>query len=187
MPIHLLTQAQVDAATKGTLHDGHDHGELIVETRNNGRHKSYFYRYNARPWDGKRGERIGLGSAHRDKAGSISLEEAWRKATALRNLIKRGVNPKTYRKGIKQREEKRAEKRPANARTLGEALNEYFKFAIEERLWKSDNTIDTNLSAKKHLDASGYINRPLQSIKAGYVADILLPIKRKGRRSMMER
>src|SRR5262245_60143049 len=174
MPIHLLTQAQVDAATKGTLHDGHDHGELIVETRNNGRHKSYFYRYNARAWEGKRGERVGLGSAHRDKPGSVSLEEARRKATALRNLIKRGVNPKTYREGIKRREEKRAEKQPANARTLGQALDEYFKFAKDERLWKTDNTIDTNMSAKKYLDASGYIRRPLQNMKVGYVADLLL-------------
>jgi integrase len=188
MPIHLLTEAQVEAATDGTLHDGHDHGELVLETRNGGKHKSYFYRYNARPWDGNRGERIGLGSAHRDKPGGISLDEAWRKAGAIRNLIKRGVNPKTYREGIKQREKRRAEKQPANARTLGQALDEYFKYAKDERLWKSPNTIDTNMSCKKsHLDMSGYMNRPLQSMKIGYVADLLLSIKRKGRHGMFTR
>jgi integrase len=188
MPIHLLTEAQVEAATKGTLHDGHDHGELVLEARNGGKHKSYFYRYNARPWDGKRGERIGLGSAHRDKPGSITLDEAWRKASAIRNLIKRGVNPKTYREGRKQLKKKREEKKAASERTLGTALNEYFKFAQEARIWKSHNTIDTNNSCKtNHLDKSGYMNRPLQHMKVGYVADLLLSIKRKLRPGMFER
>jgi integrase len=188
MPIHLLTQAQIDAATKGTLHDGHDHGELVLEVRNDGKHKSYFYRYNARQWDGKRGERIGLGSAHRDKPGGISLDEARRKASACRNLIKRGVNPTTYRDGRKRLKKKQEEKQSANARTLGQALDDYFEFAKRERLWKSNNTIDTNMSCKKgHLDTSGYMNRPLQSMKVGYVADLLLSIKRKARRGMFTR
>jgi integrase len=188
MPICLLTQAKVDAATGGTLHDGHDHGELVVETRNNGRHKSYFYRYNGRPWGGIRGDRIGLGSARRDKPGSISLEEAWLKASACRNLIKRGVNPKTYRDGRKRLKKKQEEKKSASARTLDTALDEYFEYAKNERLWKSQNTIDTNMSCKKnHLDKSGYLKRPIQSIRVPQVADILLTIKRTLRRGMFTR
>jgi integrase len=180
MPIHLLTAAQVEAATDGTLHDG---GGLALETRGEGKHKSWFFRYNARKWGGSRGKRIGLGSAR-----TVSLDEARRKASARRNLITRGINPKTYQEGRRRLADKQAEKQAARERTLGTALDDYFKFAKAERLWKSDNTIDTNESCKKnHLDKSGHMNWPLQSIKVGRIAEILLIIKRKGRRGMMVR
>jgi len=183
MPIHLLTEAQVEAATDGILHDGHDHGELVLEVRGNGRHKSWFFRYNGRQWDDRRGERIGLGPAR-----IVSLDEARRKANACRNLIKRGVNPKTYREGRQRLADKQAEKQATAERTLGQALDEYFEFAQKERLWKSPNTISTNLSCKTgHLDTAGHRSRPLQHIKVGYVAEILLAIKRKARRGMMVR
>src|SRR5262249_6431867 len=152
---HLLTEAQVEAAVAGTLHDG---GGLVLIVRGSAR--SWFFRYNGRKLDGKRGDRLSLGSAR-----TITLEQARRKAGACRNLLSRGVNPKTYYEGRRKAKIRHEAKAEGAARTLGQAIDEYFEFAQRERLWKSDNTIGTNESAKKYLDTAGHRSRPLQHIK----------------------
>jgi hypothetical protein len=140
---------------------------LEIVVRNGGKSKRGIFRYNGRPFGEKRNERFPLGSF--DKEGLAALR---RKRAACERLIEEGKSPKQEHQ---RAHEQKLERRRLSQRTLGEAVEDFFKFARETK-WKSPHTRVLNDGIKRnHLDGHPLMKIPLELVKPIDIYDFLSP------------
>jgi integrase len=163
MAIELLTQQFVATVTSNRMYK--DGGGLALRVQQDGRAKSWVYRYNGTPFGERAPEAITIGSAFK-----ISLADARHKAAAYRALIDRNVSPRKYLESEKKARQAQGST-PADITWL-EAVEEFYRHGMAN-LWTTKDTRDLMTTVRNKYLLPVFKDLPLRELKLTHVATIL--------------
>jgi integrase len=167
MKIDRFTEDFVKTAKDGFYRDS---DELQLYVRRNGRTKLWCTSYCGTPFGERKNVRLSLGSA--DK---LSIKEAKRLHLNTLALVDQGKSPGQQRKEKLYQDARVAGER-AEVVTLGQAIAEFFKEAVDTGRWRKPRTILLNTGIKKnYLDGHKLMDMLARDVRSHHIETLVGP------------
>jgi hypothetical protein len=167
MKIDRFTEDFVKAAKDGFYRDPDG---LLLYVRRNGNTKLWCTSYRGTPFGERRNVRLSLGPA-----AKIGIKEARRLHLNAQALIEQGKSPSQQRKEKLYQDARRTGERPELV-TLGKAIAEFFKEAVDIGRWSKPKTIVLNAGIKEnYFDGHKLMDMLARDVRSHHIETLVGP------------